>query len=194
MSSIFGGNSNLPPGCSVSDIPGNTPEDERAEAIYENFFDKNRMKNRKFGIRISGKESRAMDAVYRAKKYRKIREAVDTYIIAAIEYGMEIGSAETRENILSSQAEYKDYINGKRIPKLRTYFKHLRDTRKELYEALNTLIKKYWANKGSSGKFPYPGEFIACITPSGIPSYWKVADKAIAQADTKPTIPDNNWL
>ena len=29
---------NLPPGCNVSDIPGNRPEDEKAEAIFNTFY------------------------------------------------------------------------------------------------------------------------------------------------------------
>ena len=33
----------LPPGVSVSDIPGNRPEDEAWENIYENFWDKERL-------------------------------------------------------------------------------------------------------------------------------------------------------
>jgi hypothetical protein len=30
---------NLPPGCSVSDIPGNRPEDLAAEALYDKIYD-----------------------------------------------------------------------------------------------------------------------------------------------------------
>ena len=30
--------SNLPPGCSVNDIPGNRPEDEREEAFWDAWF------------------------------------------------------------------------------------------------------------------------------------------------------------
>lgn len=29
---------NLPPGCSVSDIPGNRPEDQAAEALYDSIY------------------------------------------------------------------------------------------------------------------------------------------------------------
>ena len=29
---------NLPPGCSVSDLPGNRPSDARAEAIYDAIY------------------------------------------------------------------------------------------------------------------------------------------------------------
>ena len=30
---------NMPPGCNVSDIPGNRPEDQEAEAFYDWFYD-----------------------------------------------------------------------------------------------------------------------------------------------------------
>ena len=51
-----------------------------------------------------------------------------------------------------------------------------------LLRALETLVGRYWCNKGSNGEFPHPGEFIACITPTGIPEYWQEAGKAIAKA------------
>jgi len=37
--SRFGGASNLPPGCSMSDLPGSRPEDIRMEKAYEQFLD-----------------------------------------------------------------------------------------------------------------------------------------------------------
>ncbi len=52
----------------------------------------------------------------------------------------------------------------------------------DLVEALEGLIGRYWRNKGSNGTFPHPGEFIACITPIGIPEHWQQADRAIANA------------
>ena len=30
---------NMPPGCNVSDIPGNRPEDLRSEALYDKIYD-----------------------------------------------------------------------------------------------------------------------------------------------------------
>lgn len=30
---------NLPPGCNVSDLPGNSPEDERVEALMDKIYD-----------------------------------------------------------------------------------------------------------------------------------------------------------
>ena len=42
MNNIFGGGDNLPPGCSVNDIPGCRPEDEAREKLAEGFWsDKN---------------------------------------------------------------------------------------------------------------------------------------------------------
>jgi hypothetical protein len=95
MHNIFGGNSNLPPGCRVSDIPGNRPEDAEWEIIYDNFWNKERIKNRKYGIMISDKESKAMDTLYSDLQYL---DAVDAYISMAIEYGIEIGLKESLEN------------------------------------------------------------------------------------------------
>ncbi|MFH0769429.1 MAG: hypothetical protein V1932_07715 [Chloroflexota bacterium] len=60
----------------------------------------------------------------------------------------------------------------------------LRQQNKELAEALETLIKKYWCNKGQNGKpCPHPTEFIDCITSNGIPDYWRKADKVLAKYD-----------
>jgi len=40
MNNMFGGNSNLPPGCSINDIPGNRPEDIATEQAEDNLLDK----------------------------------------------------------------------------------------------------------------------------------------------------------
>lgn len=89
---IFGWD--LPPGCSINDIPRNSPEDAKWEAIIDNFFDKKRIKERKFGIQISDKDNEVMDELYKLTKYS---EAVDNYIIMAIEYGIELGRIEECE-------------------------------------------------------------------------------------------------
>ncbi len=47
-----------------------------------------------------------------------------------------------------------------------------------LKPAANTLIEKYWKNKGTSS------EFITCITPNSIPDYWTELDEALQ--DSKP--------
>lgn len=57
----------------------------------------------------------------------------------------------------------------------------------ELVGALETLMKKYWCNKGEpyldkKNKRMKLSEFISCITPEGIPDYWKKADKAVNKA------------
>lgn len=115
MNNIFGGNSNLPPGYRVSDIPGNRPEDEAWEIIYDNFWNKERIKNRKYGIPISDKESKAMDALYSDPQYS---EAVDAYISMAIEYGMEIGTKEAIENKNCDNGQYVSWIQDKIYNKL----------------------------------------------------------------------------
>lgn len=103
--SIFGWD--LPPGCRVSDIPGNRPEDERWEAIYENFWNKDRLISKSFGIQITKEKFEAMDKIWRSnsKVNRAFVELMDDYISAAIEYGMEVGVEEK----LASREESKYY-------------------------------------------------------------------------------------
>lgn len=120
MSNIFGGGSNLPPGCRVSDIPGNRPEDVEWEDIMLNFFDRNRIRKRKYGIPISGQEIRAMSAIYRAKKYNNIQVAVDSYISMAIEYGIDIGWQQAKDNQQESKYHeswaIEDALNKANVP------------------------------------------------------------------------------
>ncbi len=95
--SIFGWD--LPPGCRVSDIPGNRPEDSRWEAIYDGFWDKERLTSRVGGgIRITEEEYAKMDKIWRSnsKVNRAFVDLADNYIMAAIEYGMDIGGKEER--------------------------------------------------------------------------------------------------
>lgn len=55
-----------------------------------------------------------------------------------------------------------------------------------MYKALKELIDTYWANQGQDGKTcPHPAEFIACITPTGIPDYWRKAAKTLQKAEAK---------
>jgi len=56
----------LPPGCSISDIPGNRPEDEKWEAMIEGFYN---------GL---------------SKEELEIAETCDELITKAIEYGIEV--------------------------------------------------------------------------------------------------------
>ncbi len=99
---IFGGNSNLPPGVRVSDIPGNRPEDEAWENIYNNFWDKERLTTTHIGIRITEAEYDAMEKLFYPKatdrRMVKAAEVIDNYIMAAIEYGMEVGNREQADN------------------------------------------------------------------------------------------------
>lgn len=142
---IFGWD--LPPGCRVSDIPGNRPEDERWEAIIENFFNIKRIRNRKYGIPIYEKEIRAMSAIYRAKKYQKIQEAVDSYICMAIEYGIDIGNEEAEERI-NENKYYKQWANEEyRNPKLRAFFKAQRKKIKDLEELIQNYQSGFWNQK-----------------------------------------------
>ena len=46
----------------------------------------------------------------------------------------------------------------------------------KMAEALRELIAVYWANKGSDA-----AEFIATITPKGIPDYWRKADAILKE-------------
>ena len=75
------GGFNLPPGCNVSDIPGNGPEDEKWEAIIEGFWNK---------------EDRTEE------QQKALADPPQVYvdlIDAAVEYGVEIGRAEERQAI-----------------------------------------------------------------------------------------------
>jgi len=89
---IFGWD--LPPGCRVSDIPGNRPEDEAWEGIYEGFWDKERLTKTAKGVRITEEEYAKMDKLYNSK----LSEVIDDYIMAAIEYGMEIATKQAQDN------------------------------------------------------------------------------------------------
>lgn len=183
MGSIFGWD--LPPGCRVSDIPGNTPEDEKWEAIYDKFWDKDYLTKEHIGTRITEDEYSNMDKLWKsnAKTKMELVDLIDKYVTAAIEFGMEIGAKDALDNYKSDEAEYKYYLQETRVPKLRAYFKKQREIKKELIQALQSLITKYWMNQGSDGKAcPHPKEFIACITPKGIPDYWRNAQKALDNA------------
>ena len=117
---IFGWD--LPPGCRVSDIPGNRSEDEGWEAIYDNFWSKERLTKTHTGIRITEHEYLQMDKLYNSE----LADVIDDYIMAAIEYGMEIGTQQAHD----AQEENKYYESRwheeVRNPKLRAYFKALR--------------------------------------------------------------------
>lgn len=94
---VFG--RDLPPGCQVSDIPGNRPEDAAWENIYEGFWDKERLTQTHAGIRITEEEYTKMDKLYNNRVPRgNLSELIDDYISAAIEYGMEIGNKEAKDN------------------------------------------------------------------------------------------------
>lgn len=83
----------LPPGVRVSDIPGNRPEDDAWESIYDEFWDKERLTTTHNGISISKDEYEAMDKIWKSnsKANKELTDLIDDYIMAAIEYGLEIG-------------------------------------------------------------------------------------------------------
>lgn len=119
--SIFGWD--LPPGCRVSDIPGNRPEDEAWERMYETFWDKERLTKKTTGIRISDKECKQMDVLYNSE-YSGL---IDDFITAAIEYGMEIGEKQQRETEQENKAWDKMRRQEVRIPLLRAFFRVQRE-------------------------------------------------------------------
>ena len=101
---IFGWD--LPPGCKVSDIPGNRPEDEAWENIYNNFWDKERLTTTHIGIQITEKEYEAMDKLYNSN----LSGMVDNYIMAAIEYGMEVGNKQAEDIRLENRFYETNFI------------------------------------------------------------------------------------
>ena len=91
MANIFGGNSNLPPGCRVNDIPGNRPEDAEWEEITNKFWD--------------GKH--VTDKVWHKFTVAKLDDDLLDVVDKAIEYGMELGRNENTpyRKILEHQQE-----------------------------------------------------------------------------------------
>lgn len=90
----------LPPGVSANMIPSNRPEDEAWENIYENFWGKERLTTTHNGIRITEAEYDFMEKLYYPKakgKWAKAAEVIDNYIMAAIEYGMEVGNKQAED-------------------------------------------------------------------------------------------------
>lgn len=98
---IFGWD--LPPGCRISDIPGNRPEDEKWEAIINGFWDK---KDRK------------------EDKKNALKDAPQVYvdlINEAIDYGIDIGfkqaKADEEENKFYEERakEYREEHQNKEV-------------------------------------------------------------------------------
>ncbi len=106
--SIFGWD--LPPGCRLSDIPGNRPEDEKWEAIEEGFW--------------NGKH--VTDEIY--SKFEKVKldsELIDI-VMKAIEYGIDLGYKEAQENAKEDKYYESQYHAEVRNPRLRAFFKSQR--------------------------------------------------------------------
>ena len=91
--------SNLPPGCNVSDIPGNRPEDEKWENIIDTFWSKDRTPKKNRILRIAS-------------------TALVELLDEAIEYGIEVGKQEQiesdRENAYYEEMA-KDYEKNKEL-------------------------------------------------------------------------------
>ncbi len=108
---IFGWD--LPPGVRASDIPGNRPEDDRWESIFEGFW---------------GKKGRSED------KEKALDDPPEVYIDLiheAIEYGIEVGEKEAK----ASEEESKYYHNWYKEPfrdRIRFFFKRQRERIREL--------------------------------------------------------------
>jgi len=108
---IFGWD--LPPGCSLSDIPGNRPEDEIQETIEEGFW---------------GKKGRSEE------KELALDNAPQVYIDLideAIEYGIEVGNKQAVE----AEKENKYYNSWYREPfkdRIRFFFKRQQERIREL--------------------------------------------------------------
>jgi hypothetical protein len=66
-------------------------------------------------------------------------------------------------------------LNGGLIAIADAHNRAVKLQRKPLVDALEGLVKEYWMNKGTEH------EFIACITPSKIPAYWKKASDELAK-------------
>ena len=89
MRNIFGDGSNLPPGCSVNDIPGNRPEDEAWEKITTDFWE---------GEHCS-------DELWKKFSDVKLDSDLMDIVDKAIEYGMELG----RQEQLATEKEADHY-------------------------------------------------------------------------------------
>lgn len=70
---------NLPPGCNVSDIPGNRPEDAEWERIEEKFWND---------------DQNCTKALWEKFSKAKLDDALMDIVTKAITYGMELGRAE----------------------------------------------------------------------------------------------------
>lgn len=107
---------NLPHGCSVHDLPGNSEEEGRAEAIEQAFWDdqKNCTKETWDKFEKTGLDSDLMDIVWKA-----------------IEYGRDLGWQECKNDREYAEAEQKEYDQYHKVPKLRAYFRVLRAYRRD---------------------------------------------------------------
>jgi len=85
---IFGWD--LPPGCSINDIPGNRPEDMEAEAIQDAFWTK--MEEKYPDLLKQYNED-----VHKDNEASTPRYYVDEFISYAIDFGIEVGRQMEKE-------------------------------------------------------------------------------------------------
>jgi len=97
MNNIFGGGSNLPPGCSVNDIPGNSPEDGRWEAIEDAFW--SNTKN-------------CSDENWMKFDKAQLDDSLMDVVTKAISYGIEIGTKQCYENAQDNKVYDKEYMES----------------------------------------------------------------------------------
>jgi hypothetical protein len=94
----------LPPGCSVSDIPGNRPEDSEMEALEERFYKENNTEP----------EWEEFNALNNKSK----NDLLLNIVSKAITFGIEIGNEQARK-IAGENAYYeaqeRDYENDKAL-------------------------------------------------------------------------------
>ncbi len=98
------------------------------------------------------------------RKFHKLCNELESVQKRLKNFGTEIADLESWAEAAKNSSDYR------------------REVLQEALDALEALVHEYWMNKGSDGTFPTPHEFIACITPSGIPDYWRKADAVLAKA------------
>ena len=93
MNNVFGWD--LPPGCSNSDIPGNSDAEWALECIEENFY------------------NQAIFSPEELKLMEELNENVSTIVMKAIMYGIELGKDEQR--MIEAENLYYEEENERRI-------------------------------------------------------------------------------
>ena len=93
MSNIFSSGFNLPPSCSVNDIPGNSPEDAKWEQLTSKFW---------------GNKENCTDELWEKFAAAKLEDDLMDIVDKAIEYGIDY----------AEKSDYDDYEASKEFKKL----------------------------------------------------------------------------